>query len=346
MGITSNIRRGLDAIVQSTVASPLSPRSEHLLPVIASDLGLENIPLTRKEALKNPTLSRARGMIVPTIARLPLVAVQDGKAIKNQPIWINRSDHNQSPFVRMLNTADDLFFYGFSLWRIERDFDRYVIHAEHVPYDLWGVNILNEITINDQVMMNSDVALFIGVNDGVLSFGDEAIRFSRTLATAAAKAAKTPSANIVLKQTNEAVLNDDDIDSIIARWVRARRGENQGVGFLTTGLDAETMDAPVEQLLIEGRRDAAIDIARVCGIPAAMVDAVQSGSSLSYSNVESRLHELITFGISPMMDAIAARLSMDDIVPRGTSVNFDTSAIMTALPNDDGRLSLANETKD
>ena len=77
-----------------------------------------------------------------------------------------------------------------------------------------------------------------------------------------------------------------------------------------------------------------------------MVDAVQSGSSLSYSNVESRLHELITFGISPMMDAIAARLSMDDIVPRGTSVNFDTSAIMTALPNDDGRLSLANETKD
>lgn len=332
MGFFHTIRRGASAVTTS-VASPLQPRGA-LGEVIAPDLGLA-APLTRAEALRNPTVRRARTMVCATIAKLPLVATDTDGPLAEQPRWIGRTDALSTPFHRMLNTADDLFFYGYSLWELTRDYDGYVIAAAHVDYDRWGVNHAGEIEVDGRAVADGSVCAFVGVDGGILADGRDAIRFARDLQLSAARSAKTPAPNLILKQTNEAPMSDEDIRGLIAAWAKARRGENQGVAYLNSAIDAIPLEGNLEQLLIEGRRDAAVDLARVCGIPAPMVDAVQAGSSLSYSNVESRLQELVTFGIEPHMNAIAARLSMDDMVPRGRSVVFETAA--TALPNDDGR---------
>ncbi|MFS0467185.1 hypothetical protein ACL1CI_13470, partial [Corynebacterium striatum] len=66
-----------------------------------------------------------------------------------------------------------------------------------------------------------------------------------------------------------------------------------------------------------------VDIARHANLPATMVDATLSGSSLSYQNTAARMSELVTFGLAPLMNAVAARLSQNDMTPPGVRLMFD-----------------------
>ena len=54
-----------------------------------------------------------------------------------------------------------------------------------------------------------------------------------------------------------------------------------------------------------------------------MVDATLSGSSLSYQNTAARMSELVTFGLAPLMNAVAARLSQNDMTAPGVRLAFD-----------------------
>lgn len=103
------------------------------------------------------------------------------------------------------------------------------------------------------------------------------------------------------------------------------------MGYTSSGIEVKEHGSAKEHLLIEGRSAVALDIARMLGIPASMIDASQPGSSLSYSNTRSRLDELLAFGIAPLMAAIVSRLELDDITPRGTTLQFDTSQIVATL---------------
>jgi hypothetical protein len=45
---------------------------------------------------------------------------------------------------------------------------------------------------------------------------------------------------------------------------------------------------------------------------------------MTYSNAQEARRDLIEFGARPLLHAIAERLSMDDVLPRGRHVEFDT----------------------
>ncbi len=45
---------------------------------------------------------------------------------------------------------------------------------------------------------------------------------------------------------------------------------------------------------------------------------------MTYSNAQDARRDLINFGARPLLHAIAERLSMDDVLPRGRHVEFDT----------------------
>lgn len=89
-----------------------------------------------------------------------------------------------------------------------------------------------------------------------------------------------------------------------------------------------------ENLLIEGRNAAAVDCARAMNVPAAFIDATVGGTSLSYQNAASRMIELVTFGVEPMMSAIESRLNQPDIRPdyRADPLRFDPAALLAAIP--------------
>src|SRR5699024_11988634 len=61
-----------------------------------------------------------------------------------------------------------------------------------------------------------------------------------------------------------------------------------------------------------------------------VIDASTEGSALTYSTVPSRSREFIDYGLLPYLSCIEARLSMDDITPRGTWAEFDTSKLLRA----------------
>jgi hypothetical protein len=105
------------------LASPWSPSPTPLASVVLSDLfgaeTLANLPLSRPEAMAVPAVARARHIIAGTVARIPLRAYRGDTALGrfDEPGWINSTGSALPPYHRMLWTADDLLFHGWSCWR-------------------------------------------------------------------------------------------------------------------------------------------------------------------------------------------------------------------------------------
>lgn len=324
------------------LASPFSPSgtTAGLESVVWADvMGTENLPLTRAEAMKAPAVVRARGLIVTTLATCAL-EFRDATGAIDPPLWAVRTDGPQSPYHRMLWTADDLLFYGWAAWAVDRDARGNVIAAAHLRRDQWNIDERGRVLVNDQPVRTDSIAIFEGVHEGVLTVGATAIGHARALARAAETAAENPAAYLELHQTSGAPLTDEQVDRLIDRWAAARKGKHGGVAYTNASVELKEHGAFSEHLLIEGRNAAAVDVARVMGVPSTSIDAPLSGSSLSYSNTATRMAELIAFGVAPLMQAIAARLGMDDLSPRGTAADFDVAGLMAspmmrvAVPDD------------
>lgn len=342
MGFIDRIRDALDLTGALTLAGTghvgiASPwrNGSHLgtvHPVVLADIyDLDRHPLDRASAMRVPALARARGLIVSTIARVPLVATAADGSTVDEPVWISDTSGDITPFHRMLWTIDDLFFFGWSLWALGRDDDGDVVTASRVEYGRWSINDEGVVVVDDIEARADDVVLIPGINEGILAEADVTLAQARRLAEASTRAADNPAAQVELHQTNEAPMTDEQIDKLISRWVKARKGENGGVAFTTSGIEVKEHGASSEHLLLDGRNASAVDIARHAGIPATMIDATLSGSSLSYQNSSARMVELVTFGLSPLMAATAAALSQDNITPPGVTLAFDTTSVIDNL---------------
>ena len=337
MGLLDRIREPFQRLATVPGAMPLaspwaSPHPHHLEPFIVNDiLGARVSTITRDEAVQIAPLSRARQLIVSTIPRLPIIARTVDGDDADVPAFLTASTGNLTPFHRMLWTIDDLFFYGWSLWAVERDDNGEIVDAARVPYNTWRFDDDGNVTVNDVTVNRDDVILIPGVGEGILTYGRATLSEALNISRAIQKAAETPSAQIELHQTNEAPMTDEQVDRLVARWAEARRGKNGGVAFTSSGIEVREHGAAKEHLLIEGRNAVAVDIARHAGIPSTMIDATLSGSSISYQNTSARMAELITFGLSPLMSAVASRLSQDDVTAPGVLIDFDTTSVIEAL---------------
>lgn len=337
MGILDRIREPLQRLTAPPGTMPLaspwsSPHPHHLAPVIHHEIigtGLRRI--SREQAVQIPALSRARQLIVATIPRVPLIAKHADGTDAALPEFLTASTGTLSPFHRMLWTIDDLFFYGWALWVVERDATGTITDAARVPYSRWSFDDDGAVLIDDVAAQADEVVLIPGVGEGILTYGAATLAEALNISNAIQRAAETPSAQIELHQTNEAPMTREQVLELIGDWARARRGENGGVAFTSAGIEVREHGAAKEHLLIEGRNAVAVDVARHAGIPATLIDATLSGSSISYQNTSARMAELITFGLSPLMFAVSTRLSQDDVTPPGVRVEFDSNTVIEEL---------------
>lgn len=320
--------RGLDPVpLESPWASP-----NHLVTVTPPDTPMQ---VTRAVAMSVPAVARARRIIVGSIARCPLEARVAGQRAEAQPIWITRTDGVQSPFFRMAWTVDDLLFHGFSLWALERDYDGAVIRADRVPFHLWDVDQDGHVIVNGNRVAEDTVCLIPASDEGLLRSSSASIRHAVELNRLAARAADTPAAQMVLKQTGGQPLNPQQIRDLVDGFAAARRGRNGGIAYASQTIEVQELGKTDAQLLVEGRNAAAVDIARAVGVPAAMIDASSTGSgNITYQNVAARNRELIDYALAPFMAAIAARLGLDDMVPRGWAVAFDLTDLTAQTVGD------------
>lgn len=296
-------------------------------------------PVTRALAMAVPAVAKARHTLCSVIGPLPLVDFQDATAAPTQPLWMQRTDGDLSPFHRMVWTVDDLLFFGWSLWAAKRGAPSDgspLLAAARVPYERWTVDSDGFITVDNQRVQADQAILIPGPHGGLLNDSSTIIRMAADNLQAAANAARNPNPNVDLHYTGDEPMADADIDALIARWSSARRGANGGVGFTNKLVEARMLGSHLDKLLIEGRNADAVDVARAAGVPAASVDATASGASLEYVTAETRNQELLDYGVRFYMDAIRSRLSQDDCVPRGHRTAFDLTEFTSLTPTPTG----------
>lgn len=338
MGFLQTIRDAL--ALPSLAAQPVGYESpwaspNHLASVDTSAARRSDRAVSRSLAMSVPALSRARRLIVGSIARLPMEATRDGARLDVQPRFLSRTDGPVSPFHRMLWTVDDIMFYGWSLWAVERDAEGRVIAADRVPVDQWAFDPHGSVTYDGKPVDDDSVILIPGVDEGIIHTGARSIRHAATLDAAADKAANNPTPHTELHQTAGEPLNRDQIENLVNGWIAARRSPEGAVSYTNSSIEVKTHGSYESHLLTGGRQAAALDIARVTGIPAIMLDAAASDGTMSYSNVDARNTEFIDFCLAPLMSSITARLGMDDVVPRGVAIAFDATVLTgTEFGND------------
>lgn len=316
-----------------SIASPFNPPADQLSAVVWADLiGTEYAPLPRAAAIALPAVARQRHLLAGTIARLALRVLKVDTELAEQPRWTTRTDRPVSPYHRMLWTVDDLLFHGWSLWRAERGFGGILLAVDRVPFERWDTDTVGRLRVDGEYVNSDQIILIPGPHEGILNFGAAAIRRAIANADAASNAARNPSAYLELHYTGDQDLTDAEIDRNITRWAQARRGENGGVAWTSKHLEVKEHGSHESQLLIEGRNADAVDMSRLVSSPAAMADATTAGASLTYETTEGRNGQFIDYGVGLYMDAIAARLSMDDVVPAGQRTAFDTSLIRDLAP--------------
>jgi hypothetical protein len=330
------------------IASPWAAPSS-LASVVWSDIFGESavVPLTRAEAMRVPAVARARHIICSTIARDPMRFYR-GEDPLDETSWLTSTSVQVAAFHRDTWTADDLLFYGWSCWRRVRNsapdpFGRTVpLEVARIPMDQWHLEAdtgrvfihkpdpANPLTTTLQPARADEVILIPGPHEGLLVDGAESVRHAADLHRAARKAARHPSAYLGLQLQPGALplkqISDDPTEvtatTLVQSWVAAREGENGGVAYLGN-VEAKELGTFSEHLVIEGRNAAAVDIARHASIPADLIDATVAAASLQYSTSKDNDRRAIDYGIGFYMGAISARLSLDDVCPRGQRVAFD-----------------------
>lgn len=280
---------------------------------------------TRSAAMRIPTVKRARNLVVSSLGRLPLVNVRRDIALTPGAPWLTNAG-STSPYMRTVWTVDDLMFYGWSCWWRTNGADGFPLAAGRIPFGDWTINADNKVEIHGTVQPDNRVIVFHGLDDGILAHGRDVLDDARTLYENVRTRLATPTPGLNLQQTEGRELTDDEIDTMIARWAKARRGDHGGVSYSSKGITPVPMSGDDGNLMIESRNALSVDLARLVGVSAGMVDATTPKASLNYETKQGRNEEFADRDLDQYADPITARLSLDDVVPKGQRVAFDTSA--------------------
>ena len=333
------------------IASPWS--SSDLQRIVFEDIFGEEIPQnTRSVSMRIPAVARARGLLVSTIARLPMVQLGVDEQIPPltdaaaraafrdaQPTWLYRSDDGTSPQHKLAWTVDDLIFYGWSCWWRTNGADGFPLSTQRINMGDWQVTADGKVeVVGHENVKSSDVILIPGFHEGILSYGAEPLRDARQLYAVVRQRLASPIPPINLHQVEGEPLTETEIDALIDRWVTARNNPtNGGVGYSNKAIEViELTGGDDSALMIEARNAAAVDMARMIGVSAGMIDATAPKASLNYETQSGRNQEFVDLDLQQYIAPIEARLSMDDVSPRSKHVAFDLTNYTAPVPSPTG----------
>ena len=242
----------------------------------------------------------------------------------------------------MARTVSDLLLHDEAYWRvIERTWDGFPSAIDYVPWDQISTTpdptdpmaeFPNDGTVywNGVRIPNGQVIRFDGDGmGGWLVTGAAAVNTAAALEAAALSAAQVPAPSIVLKNTG-ADLPAAQVDDLLEAWETART--SRSTAYLNSTLETHAIGgwSPSDLQLTDARNAAAIQIARMANLDPVWVGAGVSGSSLTYQNRIDLMRSWLDMSAGPVMRMISERLSMDDVTPRGHTVEFETDALLKA----------------
>lgn len=327
-------------------------QSSYLAKVVYSDyLGSDANALTRDGALNVPAVKKARDTIVSIYAGCQWEELANGQLVE-RPLLSN-SQSGVSPWHTRAAVIDDLFFYDWSLLLAE-EADGELVDWVRVPFQLWDVDAYSgQITINSKPVPTGYRAILIpGTGSGgILLNGAATIRGALALQRAWVGRALNPIPLLDLHRTDDQPLyngpledeNGDPLDLdaaesdalqlMIDDWAAARLSPNGGVGSTPHNIELRVLGNVSADMFENGRNAVVLDIARLTGVPAGILDGSQSTATLTYSTKEGDRNEFLDFTAPIYLDPIEARLSLDDVSPAGHVIRANKTALVsTAAP--------------
>ncbi|ERH31095.1 phage portal protein, HK97 family [Actinomyces sp. oral taxon 877 str. F0543] len=319
---------GLDR--STALSSPWADRAALQAMTVAHLTGadLEALPPTRADAMTVAAVAKGRNLIASSIAKCPLVGMRGNEVMPDAPAILVQPEAGRPRFHTITWTVDAMIFYGRAWWCVTDWSEGRPCRVQWVP-EWEAVPTTDGASLTSAFGRRVDPAHVIRIDahhEGILTYAGPRIRSAMRLDRAALTASTNPVPSVELHQVSGTPLTAEEGRKLTADYADQRR--RHGVSYTNQSIETRTHGAQPENLLVDGRKAAALDIARVLGLPAWTVDASVEGTSLTYSNVPSRNRELIDYGLDPYMSAIAERLSMDDILPRGQWARFNTDALL------------------
>ena len=314
---------------------PSSPWSEgQLQAIVWSDIYDQALmPVGRLEAMTVPALNKARNLLLSSIARLPLVALDSTGVLpaEKQPTWLYRTDGALSPYQRMIWTLDDLLFFGHSLWDVDRGADRAILRAERIPMEWWHIDADGAIIVNDEPVSASSVLYFVSHTEGLLDVAGRTIRAASSIEASVERRASSPVPVMEIHHTDpDTPVDADEARAMVAGYNKARRDPEGATVFTPAHIELRDHGANADAgAMIDARNAVRLDIANLTNIPAALLDGSVAVASLTYVTTEGKKSEFIELSLTPWIEDVQARLSMDDVVPRGQRVRFDMTELLT-----------------
>jgi len=287
--------------------------------------------VSRHDAMTVPSVARARNLICGTVASIPLeyYKTSTGEVIA-PPRWIKQLSKNQPSFITLSWIVDSLLFYGVSYLLVT---DRYSEDGRPANFewvansrvtfttDLEGIMVTQYYIDMTPVAMN-DIVTIQGFDEGVLDRSGRTIQAAIDVDRAAALNSANPQPAGFLKNSG-ADLPPSEVQGLISAWKRAR--QNNSTAYLTSTLDYSPVSfSPKDMMYNEAVQNLSTQIARAMNVPAYYLSADQN-TTMTYANVQDERKQFYALSIEPYIQAIQARLSMDDISTSGHEVKFCVS---------------------
>lgn len=299
--------------------------------------------VSKAVATQVPAYVRAWKLYTHTVGTFPLREYIDHDQVVARNLLTQPSPLTSYSSL-MSRTVGDLLDYDVAYWRvIDRAWDGYPTSVQWLPaadvtpqpgaeYDETGL-LRIPVAYQGVTIPVRDVIRFDGDGlGGWLSSGAAIINTAAALEAAALRYAEFPAPSIILKNTG-ADLPADQVDDLLTAWENARA--SRSTAYLNSVINTEKVGFnPNEMQLVEARNASATAIARLANIDPVWVGAGVPGSSLTYTNRVDLYRQLLDLSLTPVMDMIAGRLSMQDVTPRGHTVKFDTSTFLRANPTE------------
>ena len=328
--------------VQSAgIASPFT--DSQLQSVVWSEVfGTPLSIMTRADALTVPAVFKATSLLKSLIADKPLRAYRGDDLATEQPTFLYRTDGGVSPWLRMASTLDDLVFYGYSLWLVERGAAGQITSAVRCPWERWKLDAAGRILVQQapnaepSPIDSEQVILIPGPSEGLLTLGSRTLRGALAIEGSWVARAQNPIPQIELHQTEDSGITAAEAKQLVSDWNAARA--SGATAFTPFNVQANALGQVSPDLFTEGRNNNRLDIAQFFNLPASLLDASLSTASLTYSTQEGGRNDLLDYSLPYWLRPIEGRLSQDDIVPASQRVAFDLASLITIPQDPNGAL--------
>lgn len=282
-------------------------------------------------ALQVPAYTKALKLYMHIISALPLREFANGAETIPRP-FLTQPSRNTTYGAEIMRLVCDLLNYDRAYWRVvERTWDGFpaaiVRMPAHEVADMDGVTYWNGSPVPER-----DVKRFDGDGlGGWLVTGASTVNTAAALEAASLRYAEYPLPSVILKNTG-ADLPAAQVDDLLDAWESART--NRATAYLNSTLETKEVGWNASDLqLVEARNAAAAQIARMANLDPVWVGAGVPGATLTYQNRVDLYRQLLDTALTPVMNLISQRLSMNDVTPRGHVVRFDTTAFLRANPD-------------